>query len=245
MTRSKSFIRPAIAAAIVAAFFAVAPYHAAQAQRSSLSDIDQKLDGVQDTLGPVPGPTEPDMQEQIDELRQMLCTILPPGAPGVLGRCNKVVFVTSTTSNGELGGLSGADAICNVRATGAGLPGTYKAWLSDSTASPSTRFTRSTVPYVLVDGTLVALDYHDLTDGSLDSAIFRTETGSTYLSLVWSATTGAGSPIPINHCSGWSSRSDTQSGAIGTAAASSDGRWSDVSNVFSCDRSLAFYCFQQ
>ena len=46
------------------------------------------------------------------------------------------------------------------------------AWLSDSTASPSTRFTRSSVPYVLPDGTtVVANNWADLTHGTLQFPI--------------------------------------------------------------------------
>ena len=43
----------------------------------------------------------------------------------------KVIFVTSATYNGKLGGLDGADAICQSLATAAGLadPTTYRAWL--------------------------------------------------------------------------------------------------------------------
>lgn len=42
-------------------------------------------------------------------------------------------FVTSTSYTGaQVGGLSGADALCNARAAAGGLPGTYVAWLSDS-----------------------------------------------------------------------------------------------------------------
>jgi len=50
------------------------------------------------------------------------------------------VFVTSVTGSGNLGawpnaggqtGLDAGDAICQARATAAGLPGTFRAWLSD------------------------------------------------------------------------------------------------------------------
>jgi hypothetical protein len=42
------------------------------------------------------------------------------------------MFVTSTTViPGRLGGIAGGDAECVARATAAGLPGTYRAWLSD------------------------------------------------------------------------------------------------------------------
>lgn len=53
---------------------------------------------------------------------------------------NKTVFVTSQTYTGNLGGLAGADAQCNLLAKAAGLEGSYLAWLSDATESPSTRF---------------------------------------------------------------------------------------------------------
>ena len=64
---------------------------------------------------------------------------------------SRCVFVTSIIHNGSLGGQSGADAIRNVRATEAGLPGSYKAWLSDRPESLSTRFTQASVPYRRVD----------------------------------------------------------------------------------------------
>src|SRR5690242_2782849 len=78
----------------------------------------------------------------------------------------KLVFVTSTLQTGNLGGLTGADMICQARAAAGGLRGIFKAWLSDTTASPSTRFTRSKKPYVLLDGTVIANNWADLTDGS-------------------------------------------------------------------------------
>ena len=56
---------------------------------------------------------------------------LAPSAPCVgckLG--GRFVFVTSTTTQGDFGGLSGADAICQAAAAIAGLPGSYRAWVS-------------------------------------------------------------------------------------------------------------------
>jgi hypothetical protein len=58
----------------------------------------------------------------------------------------------------------------------AGLPGTYQAWLSDSTGSPNTRFVRSTGPYRLVNGHTIAANFADLTDGILAAPISVTET---------------------------------------------------------------------
>ncbi len=49
------------------------------------------------------------------------------------------VFVTSSEHTGALGGLAGADAICQQRATEASLPGMYVAYLSTSTNSARSR----------------------------------------------------------------------------------------------------------
>ena len=51
----------------------------------------------------------------------------------------KTVFVTSASSNGNIGGLAGADEKCQMEADGPDsiVPsGTYLAWLSDGTDSP-------------------------------------------------------------------------------------------------------------
>jgi hypothetical protein len=76
------------------------------------------------------------------------CPGTPPWAPV------KRVFVTSTGYPGNLGGLAGADAKCQERATAAGLGGTFKAWLSAAGTgnSAAERLTHATVPYVRVDG---------------------------------------------------------------------------------------------
>ncbi len=92
----------------------------------------------------------------------------------------KTVFVTSAQFNGNLGGLEGADAKCQAEADGPAsiVPsGTYLAWLSDGTDSPDTRFTKSAHPYILLDGTKIAENYTDLTDGSILNAINIDPTG--------------------------------------------------------------------
>ena len=111
----------------------------------------------------------------------------------LLEELEKIVFVTSGTYTGDLVGAAGAlglgtfngleagDAICNYHAInttgGDALPGTYTAWLSDSTINASDRISHSTVPYVRVDTMLVADDWADLTDGTLDNPINITEAG--------------------------------------------------------------------
>ncbi len=77
----------------------------------------------------------------------------------------KFVFVTSSGFFGNLGGTAGGNTDCNNAASSAGLPGTYKAWLSTATTgdNPASSFTPSTIPYVLPDNTQVAANWTALT----------------------------------------------------------------------------------
>ena len=61
------------------------------------------------------------------------------------------MFVTSATIiAGRLGGVAGADTECATLATAAGLPGTYKAWISDTGVDANTRV--GTGGWVRTDG---------------------------------------------------------------------------------------------
>jgi hypothetical protein len=92
----------------------------------------------------------------------------------------KHVFVTiNHYTGGAIGSLTLADRKCQDEADAAHLSGVFKAWLSDSTGSPSTRFTRNIVPYMLVGNpVLIAQNWNDLTDGALAHAINRNALGN-------------------------------------------------------------------
>jgi hypothetical protein len=160
----------------------------------------------------------------------------------------KMVFVSSATYNGNLGGLSGADDKCQTLATGAGLPGSYKAWLSDTSVGPSTRFTHSAVPYILPDGTVVANDWADLTDGSLQHAINLTENlNPPVYEGTQTGTDTAGGPRwtnPIYMCANWTSASSDlfRYGGLNTQ---SDYTWTAVETGTGCPVDYHLYCFQQ
>ncbi len=132
--------------------------------------IDTDLDGIRNELD-----DDDDNDGVLDADDN--CPLEEPNLDG-FGCASKKVFVTSETYTSNLGGLAGADQKCNALAATAGLSGTYMAWLSDSSAGPDTRFTRSDIPYALVDGTLIASDWDDLVDGALLAAITRTEFAS-------------------------------------------------------------------
>jgi hypothetical protein len=103
------------------------------------------------------------------------------------------VFVTSTEHDGALGGLAGADAVCQARADAAGLGGTWTAWLSNSRKSAKDRITDA--EYRLVDGsTVVITALADLLDGVLTHPISMDELGDSPppcvapTQCVWTAT---------------------------------------------------------
>lgn len=203
--------------------------------------------GTDGTCAPIVAGTDP-----LDE-----CSGAPVCFGGACGT-GAIAFVTSQNYTGNLGGLAGADAICQGLADAACLPGTYAAWLSTTTASPSTRFTQQTVPYRLVTGTIVADNWTDLTDGSLDSALTLDERGQTPLPsstacgppvLVLSATTvaGAGNDPAANACTDWTSTTG--------ASAITWGFHDDATSWWSygcgcggpacCSFPAHIYCFQQ
>ena len=166
------------------------------------------------------------------------------------GDGSKCVFVSSTLHTGNLGGLTGADAICNDLAGAAGLPGagSYLAWLSDSSASPSTRFTQATVPYRRVDGTQVADNWIELTDGTgnLDVEISVDEGGGIPdLDFVWTGTHALGvAQFPLLACSDWTSSSVDEIGQVGSSLAN-DFRWTEPAGLIPCGELAHLYCFQQ
>jgi len=168
--------------------------------------------------------------------------------------CAKRVFTTSLVYDGNLGGLAGADMKCQARAVAAALPGTYKAWLSDAAATPNTRFTKSTIPYRLVDGTLVANDYTDLTDGTIAAPLNKTESGGAAPTTAfcgpnkvtpWSSTSATGAFQAGGTCTNWT---DTTVGGAqwgdGNAISSS---WAAECGGGACGGTFMapLYCFQQ
>src|ERR1043165_2711354 len=146
----------------------------------------------------------------------ILCCFVMSG----LVSANNIVFVTSTLQNGNLGGLAGADAVCQARAVAGGLLGKYTAWLSDSTRSVSTRMIHSSAPYQLPvlgagGGEIVANNWADLTDGTIAFAITRTESGAAVAAnFAWTGSNANGSGTGFN-CNNWTSIVDPLVGTVG------------------------------
>jgi cysteine-rich repeat protein len=171
----------------------------------------------------------------------------------------RLVFTTSSMHNGNLGGLVGADAICNARAQEAALPGTYMAWIATNIVgeNPAARFVQSAVPYHLPSGTKVADNWADLIDGTLDAAISGTETGgpspmtanasacgTNRIARTGTAADGT-ALVGLGRCSNFTSSASNSLGTPGVTT-SANPTWTNCDAPGpGCDILMPIYCFQQ
>jgi hypothetical protein len=191
----------------------------------------------------------------------------PVDGPLVDGQApRKRVFVTSQAYTGNLGGLAGADAKCQVVAGAAGVPGTFKAWLSSATVSAAARLGHATVPYTLVDGTVVATSWTMLVSGNLMHAIDLTELGTRPLGgtsddcffddttgmFVWTNSDLQGTLANanrINSCGDdWNSAGpSTDGGPFGVVGiiGRRDAAWTLACQSARCEDTAPLYCIEQ
>ena len=153
------------------------------------------------------------------------------------------LFITNTMQNAALGGIEGADALCAAQATAAGLDGDFRAWLSTSGSSVSSRLSRSSTPYVLVDGTVVANDWDDLVDGSIMAPVDLDADGLRQTGDVWTGTLATGDSFQGQDCEGFTTSSFDVIGLCG-ASASTSSTWTE--NITPrCLTTLRLYCIEQ
>ena len=159
-------------------------------------------------------------------------------------RRGHIVFTSSTTFTGSLGGLSGADTQCQSLALAEGLPDhlSYKAILSDSTNNAKDRLgVHMAIHNVL--GETVALNADGLWGGSLLVELRRAEDGTMLSSdRAWSNTLPDGTKrhtATSNTCMDWTSTSGT--GSLGDITSNSN-NWIDFSGSHTCSNSRRLYC---
>ncbi|MEZ4384945.1 MAG: hypothetical protein R3A79_26685 [Nannocystaceae bacterium] len=156
-----------------------------------------------------------------------------------------IVFVTSTTTTGELGGLAGADAICQGLADDAGLqvPEKYRAWLSVGKMNAADRVPLVEDAYYRLDGEIIAANSVELLGGKLQSALMITETqeevGS---SRVWTNSSPAGKTAVGGDCQSFSSANYDDKAPVGLSN-KTDGQWTDIGSTLLCNQQARLYCF--
>jgi hypothetical protein len=156
------------------------------------------------------------------------------------------VFVTQDTYDGNFGDQAGGDTDCTNAAALAGLSGTWTAWLGKGSCGacddPVDRIIDG--EYQLLDGTVVANNKADLTDGTLDHAIDMDEDGNGQAGgTVWTGADadGTGTSGP-GTCTVWTTNSDQILAQTGSTSAT-DEEWSDTGGGNPCDRLNRLYCF--
>lgn len=163
----------------------------------------------------------------------------------------KLFFTSRQLYPGNLGGLAGADARCAAEALDAGLGGTFRAWLSTSTADAKTRISGG--PWVFRNGEKalspssagVSPDNFLRYDARGGDLLFEPEldvwTGTGELGLLDSSKAT---------CLDWTSNATAQLGAFGTLGAIGS-RWTHEIPFGndppgrSCSETLRLYCFEQ
>lgn len=168
------------------------------------------------------------------------------------------VFITSKTYTSNFGGLSFADKACGDAATSAGLGGHWAAWLSTKVTSAASRLEHATVPYQLLDGTPIAVNWTALTFGTLMTSINMNEYGKAvpvvyYTSgFAWTGTNPDGTTstkYTDDTCSDWtfaSTSDDSQhEGACGMDSIASDAAWTAYVSYCEIAATLSFYCIEQ
>ncbi|MFN7938783.1 MAG: DNRLRE domain-containing protein [Bryobacteraceae bacterium] len=209
----------------------------------------QGVAGVRGPTGPT-GPTgpvatyTPQMLGAMCDLYRLLGTTAPAGYP-----CpDKLVFLTEGRWAGNLGGLAGADAKCASEAAASGKKGTFKAWLSTATVSASSRLVHSNLPYARPDGVRVAMNWDDLTDGTLLNPIIVTASGLNIAGYLdygsWTNTSTSGGTLLSSDCQGWTTNSSSEAYVQGSALGTVDRSWTQ-SFLSLCDMPRHLYCFEQ
>ncbi len=153
-----------------------------------------------------------------------------------------VAFVTSTTSNGDLGGQAGADAECASLAAAASLPSaTYKAWLSTSTLNAGAKLGTAR-GFVRPDGQPFADQVSDIAAGNILNPLILDESGNNLAhQIVWTGTTDAGIASPFA-CGDWLVGTGLSFGELGETTGGA-GAWSDDASETSCNAFAHLYCF--
>lgn len=156
------------------------------------------------------------------------------------------IFVTSTTSNGNLGGLSGGDAFCQTRGNAGTLTGplgkTWKMVASDATTSAASRLEINGKVYD-IQGNLIANNSDDLWDGTISNPVKYDEDGNDIVAgtRYWTGSDSSGNPAST--CGSWTN-GVAGNGTVGDASATDSG-WITTGVVGACFTQKNLICISQ
>lgn len=153
------------------------------------------------------------------------------------------VFVTLGVFQGNFGGIDAANAACADDATLKGLPGDYKAWLSQDTKTPLSLFDTSFTGFYVLAGstTAVAHGWEDLVDGSLDHPI-DVDASGVKVTVALGVWTGTGPTGALDSTCGAMWTDATMMATAGMLDRQDEG-WT-ASGMLGCAMELRLYCIE-
>lgn len=196
------------------------------------------LEGWTVTAGAEPDCADPGACEQVIDEETVLVANFESA--------HNLVFTTPGDYTGaEIGGLEGADAICNQAAADAGLPGTqWVAWLSTTTTNAVDRMGDAR-GFVRLDGLPVADTLADILEGRMLTPIATDTSGAATWRQLWTSTRpdgtyGSDRRSMVGNCDDWTSEVGTavQGSSVGTGT-----EWTDWTEL-ECSFATGFYCFE-
>lgn len=149
---------------------------------------------------------------------------------------NTRIFRTNLSYNGNLGGVTGADSICQSAAAAASYGGFWRAIISDSTWSASDRLIVS-YPVVRATDGVTTVAASNLWGGGLNNSV------STTGEYNWTGSDSMGVRSSGLHCNDWTTGSISYYGRWGFSL-NADGQWISHSNT-TCNASHRIYCLEQ
>ena len=168
-------------------------------------------------------------------------TVLTPRGCELPGK--NMVFVTGASWTGDLGGLTGADDLCNGAAAAANLAGTWRAWLSTDTVDARDRV--GDAPYYLVTDEQICASRADLIDGTLGTHLDRTELGADVAVNVWTNTKFNGvNNTAWGNCNNWENTGGGKSG-YGASKGLNGGQWTWNDGMYCGAGQNHLYCFEE
>jgi hypothetical protein len=177
------------------------------------------------------------------------------GSDASTGECTgcedapRVVFISSETYNGDLGGVDGADAKCQELAKSRFINKTFKAWITTNSSGEQQLIKRLRGEgfkgrYTLTNGDVVAEGWAGLS--ALRRPIDITEEKQRFDGeiRVWTNTRPDGEPSQTGDCDGWSS-SAVLTGGVGLAEETAQWTTSkDGEGGIPCSLVARIYCFE-
>lgn len=156
-----------------------------------------------------------------------------------------LAFVTSGTTDGAIGSLADADALCMSYAQSSSDPRvvavtSWTAWLSNGTIHAKDRIVATSNPWIKPDNVQFARSTSKVAESILLSALNANENGTAVVATAWTGTAVNGSSSGVD-CAGWTDNDSGVDGTVGNSTSTTE-TWTTLADE-ACDGTFPLYCF--